>query len=86
LERRARNRAEFAAARARDRAAARARLVVPPPGADEPPPPHILGLDYYASLERFEEFCRDCLVIVTKQGQLSPLLLNSSQSSGRSAP
>jgi len=46
---------------------------------DEPPPPEFPGLDYYADLTNFEEFCRDCLVIITKQGKRVPFVLNSSQ-------
>lgn len=50
-----------------------------PFGRDAPPPPEVLGLDYYSNLSNFEEFCRDCLVIVTKQGNRVPFVLNSSQ-------
>ncbi len=44
-----------------------------------PPPPEFPGLDYYRDLAHFEEFCRDCLVIVTKQGHRVRFVLNSSQ-------
>lgn len=45
----------------------------------DPPPLQALGIEHYALLENFEDFCRDCLVIITKQGAKAPLVLNSSQ-------
>ncbi|HKW51030.1 MAG TPA: hypothetical protein VJQ53_04785, partial [Candidatus Eisenbacteria bacterium] len=44
-----------------------------------PPPAEVLGIDYYADLDHFEEFCRDCLTIIDKTGRRVPLVLNSSQ-------
>src|SRR3990170_2353453 len=58
-----------------------ARGVTRPPATtgDEPPPPELPGLEYYKQLSRFEEFCRDYLAIITKQGRQQPFILNSSQ-------
>lgn len=46
---------------------------------DGPPPPEFPGLDYYADFSHFEHFCRDCLIIITKQGERKPFILNSTQ-------
>lgn len=43
------------------------------PEAELPP------LEFYADFSRFEQFCRDCLVIVDKNFRRTPFILNSTQ-------
>lgn len=50
-----------------------------PPGSEAPPEAELPPLSHYARFDRFEQFCRDCLVIVDKNGRRTPFLLNSTQ-------
>lgn len=51
----------------------------PPPTPDVPPPGELPAIEHYADLFYFEEFCRDCLVIIDKRNRRVPFLLNSTQ-------
>jgi len=42
-------------------------------------PPIERGIAYYSDFARFEEFCRDCLVIIDKSNRRTPFLLNTTQ-------
>lgn len=82
----ARSQANRAAWRARQEAqwakARKRKAEAPKPssaGEYAPPPAETLGYVYYSNFDHFEEFCRDCLVIITKQGKRAPFILNTSQ-------
>lgn len=46
---------------------------------DAPPPTELPDLTYYADFSRFEQFCRDCLVVIDKRGRRVAFALNSTQ-------
>jgi hypothetical protein len=81
LARRLANQAAWREKTEANRAAARKRKkdAPPPPDRDDIPKPEVLGYEYYSDFSQFEEFCRDCLVIITKQGKKAPFVLNTSQ-------